>query len=88
MSCATCPSTSTPSSTRPPPTDARLKVTAHLDIRQLPLRKQDDRNRDDVTLVCALFDGNGNYLKGTQKVVELRLKDENLEQPARPSASP
>ncbi|MFY9726869.1 MAG: VWA domain-containing protein [Bryobacteraceae bacterium] len=60
--------------------DAGLTVTAHLDIRQLALRKQDDRNRDDVTLVCALFDGNGNYLKGTQKVVELRLKDENLEQ--------
>jgi len=60
--------------------DASLTVTAHLDIRQLPLRKQDDRSRDDVTLVCALFDGNGNYLKGTQKVVELRLKDENLEQ--------
>ena len=59
--------------------DAKLKVTTHLDIRQLPLRKQDDRNRDDVTLVCALFDGNGNYIKGTQKVVELRLKDENLE---------
>jgi hypothetical protein len=50
------------------------------------LRKQDDRNRDDVTLVCALFDGNGNYIKGTQKVVELRLKDENLEQ-RRPRAS-
>ena len=59
--------------------DARLKVIAHLDIRQLHLRKQEDRNRDDVTLVCALFDGNGNYLKGTQKVVELRLKDENVE---------
>jgi VWFA-related protein len=59
--------------------DAKLKVTTHLDIRPLPLRKQDDRNRDDVTLVCALFDGNGNYIKGTQKVVELRLKDENLE---------
>jgi VWFA-related protein len=59
--------------------DAKLKVTTHLDIRQLPLRKQDDRNRDDVTLICALFDGNGNYIKGTQKVVELRLKDENLE---------
>ena len=43
------------------------------------MRKQDDRNRDDVTLVCALFDGNGNYIKGTQKVVELRLKDENLD---------
>ncbi|MGD0670151.1 MAG: VWA domain-containing protein [Bryobacteraceae bacterium] len=59
--------------------DARLKVIAHLDIQQLHLRKQDDRNRDDVTVVCALFDGNGNYLKGTQKVVELRVKDENIE---------
>jgi hypothetical protein len=59
--------------------DASLTVTVHLDIRHLPLRKQDDRSRDDVTLVCALFDSNGNYLKGTQKVVELRLKDENLE---------
>jgi hypothetical protein len=59
---------------------ARLKVATHLDIRQLPLRKEDDRNRDDVTLVCALFDGNGNYLEGTQKVVELRLKDATLEQ--------
>jgi VWFA-related protein len=59
--------------------DAKVKVTTHLDIRQLPLRKQDERNNDDVTLVCALFDRNGNYVKGTQKVVELRLKDENLE---------
>jgi VWFA-related protein len=60
--------------------DAKVKVTTHLDIRQLPLRKQsDDRNHDDVTLVCALFDHNGNYVKGSQKVVELRLKDENIE---------
>jgi VWFA-related protein len=61
------------------PTDAKLKITAHLDIRHLRLRKADDRNRNDVTLVCALFDSNGNYLKGVQKVVELRLKDENVE---------
>jgi hypothetical protein len=58
--------------------DAKLKIVAHLDIRQLRLRKADDVNRDDVTVVCALFDGNGNYLKGVQKVVELRLKDENV----------
>jgi VWFA-related protein len=61
------------------PTDAKLKITAHLDIRHLRLRKADDRNRNDITVVCALFDGNGNYLKGVQKVVELRLKDENLD---------
>jgi VWFA-related protein len=59
--------------------DAKLKITAHLDIRQLHLRKAEDRNRNDVTVVCALFDGNGNYLKGVQKVVELRLKDESVE---------
>ena len=59
--------------------DAKLKITAHFDIRQLPFRKADDRNRDDVTMVCALFDANGNFVKGTQKIVELRLKDENLE---------
>jgi len=60
--------------------DAKVKVTAHLDIRQLALRKlSDDRNHNDITLVCALFDRNGNYVKGTQKVVELRLKDENIE---------
>lgn len=59
--------------------DAKLKITAHLDIRQLHLRKADDRNRNDVTLVCAIFDSNGNYLKGVQKVVELRLKDANVE---------
>jgi hypothetical protein len=59
--------------------DARLRISTHLDIRQLHLRKQDDRNRNDVTVVCALFDGNGNYLRGVQKVVELRLKDESVE---------
>jgi VWFA-related protein len=59
--------------------DAKLNIIAHLDIRQLHLRKADDRNRNDVTLVYALFDSNGNYIKGVQKVVELRLKDENVE---------
>jgi len=59
--------------------DAKLKITAHLDIGQLHLRRQDDRNRNDVTLVYALFDGNGNYITGIQKVVELRLKGENVE---------
>jgi len=62
-----------------PAGDAKLKITSHLDIHQLHLRKVEDRNRNDVTLVCALFDGNGNYVQGVQKVVELRLKDENVE---------
>ena len=59
--------------------DARATVITHLDIRHLPLRKQDGRNRDDVTVVCALFDRNGNFVKGKQTQVELRLKDEHVE---------
>jgi VWFA-related protein len=59
--------------------DAKLKITAHLDIRQLRLHKAEGSNRDDLTVVCALFDANGNYLKGVQKAVELRVKDENVE---------
>ena len=32
-----------------------------------------------MTVICALFDGNGNYIQGVQKTVELKLKDENVE---------
>ena len=58
--------------------DAKLTVASHLDLGQLRLRKQDDRNLDDVTVVCALFDRNGNFVKGTQTVTEIRLKDVNV----------
>ena len=58
--------------------DAHLKVISRLDLKALHFRKEEGRNRDDVTLVCALFDRNGNFLKGFQKVLEMRLKDESL----------
>jgi hypothetical protein len=57
--------------------DAKATISSHLDTAQLPLRKQDDRSRDDVTVVCALFDRNGNFLQGKQTLVELRMKDES-----------
>jgi VWFA-related protein len=63
------------------PTDASAKVTVltHVDLRKLRLRKADGRNRNDLTIVSVLFDRNGNYVTGNQKVVEMRLKDETLE---------
>ncbi len=64
--------------------DAKLKVITHLDLRAVRFRKEEGRNRDDVTLVCALFDRNGNFVKGIQKVVEMRLRDESM--PGRLSA--
>ena len=64
------------------PTDetARLTVLVHLGLRNLKFRKDEGRNHDNVTIVAAVFDRNGNYLTGTNKIVEMRLKDETMEQ--------
>jgi hypothetical protein len=59
--------------------DAKLSVLAKIDIRQLHFRKVDGRNRDDLTVVCGLFDRNGNFVTADSKTVEMRLKDATLD---------
>jgi VWFA-related protein len=59
--------------------DAKLTVLAHIDVRQLRLRKAEGRNNNELTIVSALFNGNGNLLQGIQKTVTMHLKDETLE---------
>jgi len=58
--------------------EAQLTVLAHMDARRLHFRKADGRNGDELTFVSALFNRNGNFLQGNQKIVTLRLKDETL----------
>jgi VWFA-related protein len=58
--------------------NAKLAVLAHVDIGHLRFRKENDRNRDDLTVVSAIFDRNGNYVTGNEKVLEMRLRDETL----------
>lgn len=58
---------------------ARIAVLARVDVRRLPFRKVEGRNRDDLTVISALFDRNGNYVTGNEKHLEMRLKDETLE---------
>jgi len=58
---------------------ARLVVVARVDVRKLHFRKVDGRNGDDVMIVYAIFDRNGNYLQGITKKVQMRLKDDTLE---------
>jgi VWFA-related protein len=58
--------------------DGTLTVIAKVDATKLSFRKAEGRNRDDLTIVVGLFDQNGNYLAGFQKIVEMRLKDETL----------
>jgi len=64
---------------KPSADSAKLSVLVKLDVRKLKFRKEEDRNKDEVTLVCGLFDRNGVYVTGVQKLIEMRLKDETLE---------
>ena len=60
-------------------TDARLSVFARVDVKHIRFRKVDGRNKNDLTVVSALFDRNGNYLKGEEKILQMNWKDETLE---------
>jgi hypothetical protein len=60
-------------------TAARLSVLAHVDLKGLKFRKVEDRNHDDLTLATVIFDENGNYVTGGEKVLEMKLRDATLE---------
>ncbi len=54
---------------------ARLAVLTHLDVKGIRFRKADGRNRDDLTVATAIFDENGNFVTGGEKIVEMKLLD-------------
>jgi VWFA-related protein len=60
-------------------TDAKLSVLTHVDIGRIQFDKLEGRNRNDLTIVAALFDRNGNFVTATEKVLEMRLRDATLE---------
>jgi VWFA-related protein len=55
--------------------EARLAVVTHLDLRGIRFRKAEGRNRDDLTVATAIFDENGKFVTGGEKIVEMRLLD-------------
>jgi hypothetical protein len=59
--------------------DAKLTVLAHIDVKKLTLKKVDGRNRNELTIVSAVFSGNGNLIQGIEKTITMRIKDETLE---------
>jgi VWFA-related protein len=56
-----------------------LTVTSHIEIANLQFEKREGRNRDDLTVVTSVFSSNGVYVKGVQRVLDLKLLDETLE---------
>ncbi len=59
-------------------TQAKLSVLTHLDLSHLPFRKAEGRNSDNLTVVTAIFDQDGNLVTAKQQNVEFHLLDTSL----------
>jgi VWFA-related protein len=55
--------------------EARLAVLTHVDIKGVHFRKADGRTQDDLTVATAIFDENGNFVTGGEKIIEMKLLD-------------
>src|SRR5579872_1969999 len=58
---------------------AKLTVLARIDVKRLHYKQDQDRNQNDLTVVMAVFDRNGNFLQGNQKLIQMRWKTETLQ---------
>ena len=58
--------------------EARLAVLTHLDLSSVRFRKEQDRHLNKLTFLTVLFDRDGKYVVGKEKVVEFRLRDATL----------
>jgi len=59
-------------------TEARLSITARVDAHAMHFHKEGDRNRLNLKMVCAAFDRDGNLIDGTQRNIDLLLRDATL----------
>jgi VWFA-related protein len=59
--------------------DATLSAVANVDVKKLTFHKEADRNRNALTVETGLFDNDGNFITGVEKIVTLSLLDETLE---------
>ena len=57
---------------------AELTVEAHLDLNSLKFRTAGDRSEDTLTLVTGVFDQDGHYVSGIQRVIDMRLRERTL----------
>jgi VWFA-related protein len=54
---------------------ARLAVLSRFDLKGIHFRKAEGRNKDQLTIVTGIFDENGNFVTGGEKVVDMKLLD-------------
>ena len=64
-------------------TQARLAVLTHLDVKGVRFRKNAGRNNDQLTVVMGIFDENGQFVTGLQKIIDMKLLDTTYERLSR-----
>ncbi len=68
-------------------TQAHLSVVSRIDVKNMHFRKADGRNFDNLTVATVIFDENGNYVAGGEKVLEMRLLDSTFARLSRSGVS-
>jgi VWFA-related protein len=63
--------------------EARLAVLTHLDVKGIRFKKAEGRNNDELTIVTGIFDENGNYITGGEKIIQMKLRDTTYDQLSR-----
>jgi VWFA-related protein len=58
--------------------EAKLTVRCRIDPKHVPFKKVDGRSHDTLTIVSGIFDRDGEYVSGMQRIVELNLSEETL----------
>ena len=56
-----------------------LTVLVKLDLNSVRFRKDDERNVNTLTFVAGIYDGNGKWVSGEQKRIDLKLPDAQLQ---------
>lgn len=64
---------------KPSDDSAKLTVLARVDVKRLHYKQANDRSLNNLTVVTAVFDPNGNFLQADQKLVEMRWKSDTLQ---------
>ncbi len=59
-------------------TQAKLAVLTRVDVNAIRFRKDAGRSKDNLTFATAIFDENGNFITGGEKILEMKLLDPTL----------
>ena len=58
---------------------AKLTVLTRVDVKRLRYRQANGRNLNELTVITAIFDRNGNFLQADQKLVKMRWTSDTLQ---------